>query len=252
MRRSLLSAALLAAVFALGAADPKSEILVFGAASLNESLQDLGKAYEAKSGTRVIFSFGASSDLARQIQAGAPADVFFSADTAMMDMLERAGLVRAGDRREFLSNTLVVVVPSDSSLKVSTAEDLLKLPRIALADPASVPAGIYARKWLTSLGLWERIEPKVVPMLDVRSALAAVETGAIPAAIVYRTDSAISKSARVAFAVTNGPEILYSVASVAASKSPNAPNEFVLFLAGPEGRAEFTKRGFVVLDVKQP
>ena len=252
MSKLLLSIALLAAAFALGIADPKPEILVFGAASLTESLQDLGNAYEAKFGTKVVFSFGASSDLARQIEAGAPADVFFSADTARMDALEKAGLVKAGDRHEFLSNSLVVVVPSDSTLKVSTAEDLLNLPRIALADPASVPAGIYAKKWLRGLGLWERIEPKVVPTLDVRSALAAVETGAIPAAIVYRTDAAVAKSARVAFAVRNGPEILYSVAAVADSKSPKAADDFVLFLAGPDGRAEFTKRGFVVLDAKQP
>ncbi len=252
MRKLLLSLCVLATVPALGAADPKPEILVFGAASLTESLQELGKAYEAKSGTRVIFSFGSSSDLARQIQAGAPADVFFSADTARMDALEKAGLVKASDRHEFLSNSLVIVVPYDSTLKVSTAEDLLNLPRIALADPASVPAGIYAKKWLMGLGLWERIEPKVVPTLDVRSALAAVETGAIPAGIVYRTDAAIAKSARVAFAVSNGPEILYSIAPVAASKSPKAAEGFVLFLAGPDGRAEFTKRGFFVRDAGRP
>ena len=137
--------------FALGAADPKPEILVFGAASLTESLQDLGKAYEAKTGPKVVFSFGSSSDLARQIQAGAPADVFFSADTAKMDALEKAGLVpRRADRREFLSNSLVVVVAARTRrLKIATAEDLADLPKIALADPASVPAGVYAKKWLT-------------------------------------------------------------------------------------------------------
>lgn len=246
MRRSLLLAALLAAVFALGTADTQPEVLVFGAASLTESLQELGRTYEAKSGTKVVFSFDSSSDLARQIQAGAPADVFFSADTAKMDSLEKAGLVKAADRREFLSNTLVVVVPSDSVLKITSPEDLARLPRIALADPAAVPAGIYAKKWLTTLGLWERIEPQVVPTLDVRAALAAVESGAIPAAVVYRTDAAVAKSARIAFAVENGPEILYSLAPVAASKDPRAAAAFVGYLAGPGGRAEFTKRGFVV------
>ena len=250
MKKSLLSVALLAAAFALRAANPKPEILVFGAASLTESLQDLGKAYEAQSGTRVIFSFGASSDLARQIQAGAPADVFFSADTAKMDTLEKAGLVKAADRREFLSNSLVVVVPSDSTLKVANAEDLANLPKIAIADPAAVPVGIYAKKWLTGLGLWSKAEPKVVPTLDVRASLAAVESGAIPAAVVYSTDAAIAKSARIAFAVTNGPEILYSLAPVAASKDPKAAAAFVYFLAGPEGRAEFKKRGFIVRDGK--
>ena len=250
MRKSWPFVSLLAVIFTLGIAEPKPEILVFGAASLTESLQDLGKAYEAKTGTKVVFSFGSSSDLARQIQAGAPADVFFSADTAKMDGLEKAGLVKAADRREFLSNSLVVVVPSDSTLKVATAEDLLNLPKIALADPAAVPVGIYAKKWLTGIGLWERIEPKIVPTLDVRASLAAVESGAIPAAIVYRTDAAIAKSARIAFAISNGPEIIYSVASVAASKSPKAAEAFVLFLTGPDGQAEFSRRGFVIRDAK--
>lgn len=251
MRRSLLLAALLAVVFALGAADPQPEILVFGAASLTESLQDLGRAYEAKSGVKVVFSFGSSSDLARQIQAGAPADVFFSADTAKVDALEKAGLVKTADRRDFLSNSLVVVVPVDSTLKIGNAEDLAALPRIALADPAAVPAGIYAKKWLTGLGLWEKIEPNIVPTLDVRAALAAVESGAIPAAVVYRTDATVAKSARIAFAVEHGPEILYSLAPVAASKDTKAAAAFAGFLAGPEGRAEFTKRGFVVRDSKR-
>jgi molybdate transport system substrate-binding protein len=250
MRKTLLNAFLLLAALPLRAADPKSELLVFGAASLTESLQDLGNAYEAKTGEKVVFSFGASSDLARQIQAGAPADVFFSADTAKMDALDKAGLVRAADRREFLSNALVVVVPSDSKAKITSAQDLAALPKIALADPSSVPAGVYAKMWLTGLGLWEKVEPKVVPTLDVRAALAAVETGALPAAVVYRTDAAIAKSVRIAFTVENGPPILYSVAPVAASRNPKAAEAFVGFLAGPEGRAEFTKRGFLVRDAK--
>lgn len=250
MRKLWFPVSLLVAFYALGIADPKPEILVFGAASLTESLQDLGRAYEAKTGTHVVFSFGASSDLARQIQAGAPADVFFSADTAKMDALEKAGLVKPGDRREFLSNSLVVVVPSDSTVKIARAEDLVNLPKIALADPAAVPVGIYAKKWLSGLGLWEKIEPRIVPTLDVRAALAAVESGAIPAAIVYRTDAAVAQSARIAFAVANGPDILYSVAPVAASKNSRVAEGFVVFLAGPDGRAEFSKRGFLIRDAK--
>ena len=119
MRKFLAILCLPPVLTLLGAADSKPELLVFGAASLTESLRDLGKAYEAKTGERVVFSFGASSDLARQIQAGAPADVFFSADAAKMDALETAGLVSAADRREFLSNTLVVVVPSDSKERIA-------------------------------------------------------------------------------------------------------------------------------------
>src|SRR5450631_3326797 len=249
MKKALLSVALLAAAFAL-AADPKPDILVFGAASLTESLQDLGNAYEAKSGGRVIFSFGASSDLARQIQAGAPADVFFSADTARMDALEKAGLVRATDRREFLGNRLVVVVPAASKRAIGSPADLVDLPRLALADPAAVPAGIYAKKWLTGLGLWEKLEPKVVPTLDVRAALAAVESEAVPAAIVYSTDASITKAVRIAFEPKDGPEIVYSVAALSGSKNRAAAEAFVEFLSGETGRGEFRRRGFLTRDTK--
>jgi molybdate transport system substrate-binding protein len=251
MRKPLLALCLLLASFTLRAAGPGPEILVFGAASLTESLQDLGKAYAAKTGETVVFSFGGSNDLARQIQAGAPADVFFSADTAKMDALEKAGLVRAGDRREFLSNALVVIVPSASAAKVASAGDLASFPKIGLADPASVPVGVYAKTWLTGLGLWEKVEPKVVPMLDVRAVLAAVETDAVPVGIVYRTDAAIARSAKIVFTVENGPPILYSLAPVAASKNPKGAEAFVAFLAGPAGKAEFTKRGFLVREAKQ-
>jgi molybdate transport system substrate-binding protein len=235
----------------LGAApEPKPELLVFGAASLTESLEALGKEYTAKTGQAVAFSFGASSDLARQIQAGAPADVFFSADTAKMDALEKAGLVQESSRREFLSNALVVVVPANATTKIESANDLIPLPKIALADPAAVPAGVYAKKWLSALGLWEKIAPRVVPTLDVRAALAAVESGAVPAAIVYRTDAAITKAVRVAYTVENGPEILYSVAPVKASKRALDAAAFVEFLASPVGREEFAKRGFVLRTAK--
>ena len=222
------------------------EVLVFAAASLTESLEEIGKACEAKTGAAARFSFGASSDLARQIQAGAPADVFFSADTAKMDALEKAGLVRHADRREFLSNQLVVVVPSASSLRVAGAKDLAKLPRLALADPEAVPAGIYARKWLEAEGVWAEVNPRVVPTLDVRATLAAVESGAVEAGIVYQTDAAISKKVRIALVVTNGPKITYSLAKVASSKSA-AAQTFVDFAAGKEGRAVFERRGFALL-----
>jgi len=222
------------------------EVLVFGAASLTEALQEIGKAFEARTGTVVRFSFGASSDLARQIQAGAPADVFFSADTAKMDALEKAGLVRRADRREFLSNRLVVVVSSASSLRIAGPKDLAALPRLALADPEAVPAGIYAREWLEAEGVWAGLEPKVVPTLDVRAALAAVESEAVAAAIVYRTDAAIAKKVRVALVVSGGPAITYSLARLVPSKSTDA-RRFVEFAAGEEGRAIFERRGFAVL-----
>jgi molybdate transport system substrate-binding protein len=240
-------AAILAGLLGLGTSQAAAgpEILVFAAASLTESIQEAARGFEAQGGPAVRFSFGSSTDLARQIRTGAPADVFFSADAAKMDDLEKAGLVRKGDRRDFLSNRLAVVVPAAATSAPKTAADLVAMPRIVLADPASVPAGIYTKKWLESLGLWQQVESKVVPTLDVRAALAAVETEAAPAAVVYTTDAAISKKVRVAFVVENGPEITYSVAPLAASKNPAAA-AFVAYLGGPAGKAVFEKRGFLI------
>jgi len=238
--------AALAGLLTLGAA-PQPEILVFAAASLTESLQEIGMAYEAKTGTKVVYSFGPSSDLQRQISAGAPADVFFSADTPKMDTLEKAGLVRKADRREFLSNVLVVVVPANSPTLPANAKELASLPKIALADPAAVPAGIYAKKWLESEGLWKQVAPKVVPALDVRAALAAVASGAVPAGVVYSTDAASSKGVRIAFTVTNGPPIAYSVAVLAGSKHAAEARAFVKFVESDEGKAVFKRRGFRIL-----
>ncbi len=238
-----LSGLLVATVFL---ASPPNELLVFGAASLTESLQEAGRQFEAAGGGKVAFSFGSSSDLARQIEAGAPADVFFSADTVKMDSVEKAGLVWKADRREFLSNVLVVVVPSDSTASVASAKDLETFPRLALADPAAVPAGVYAKKWLTEKGVWRAIEPRVIPTLDVRAALAAVAGGDIPAGIVYRTDAAISQDVRIAYTVTDGPSITYSVAPIVSSKQAEAAAKFVAFLDSPAGRAIFEKRGFLI------
>ena len=242
---SAFSAVALAAPAPAPAPGPAS-LLVFAAASLTESLQALGTRFTAGGGPKVEFSFAGSNDLARQIQAGAPADVFFSADTVKMDTVEKARLIRSADRVDLLSNVLVVVVPSNSTAAVRTPQDLAGLPRIALADPAAVPAGVYAKQWLEGLGLWSKIEPKVVPALDVRAALAAVESEAAPAGIVYRTDAAIAKRARIAFEVNNGPRITYVVAPLTGSKNRTAAEAFVRFLQGAAARAEFEKRGFLV------
>lgn len=245
-RLALGCVALFAGWLSLGAPDPKPALLVFGASSLTESLREFGREFEASTGTRVTFSFGASSDLARQIEAGAPADVFFSADTARMDAVEKAGRVRAVDRREFLSNVLVVVVPTGSTLKISSAKDLVALPKLALADPRAVPAGIYAKKWLSGAGVWDAVDKKVIPMLDVRSALSAVAGGDVPAGIVYRTDAAISRDVRIAYTPADGPVIMYSVAPVAPSKNPEGAAKFVALLDSPAGRAAFERHGFLI------
>jgi molybdate transport system substrate-binding protein len=238
---------LLAASLAFARGPESGGLLVFTAASLTESMQELGRQFEKQTGTKVELSFGGSSDLARQIQAGAPADVFFSADGARMDAVEKAGMVKPADRVDLLSNVLGVVVPSASAAAVKTPRDLVALPRIALADPTAVPAGVYAKQWLQGLGLWAQIERKVVPTLDVRAALAAVETEAAPAAVVYRTDAAVAKKARVALEAQGGPKIVYVVAPLTASKNRAAAEAFVRFLTGRAARAEFEKRGFLFL-----
>lgn len=224
------------------------EVLVFAAASLTDALTEAGKAFQAKTGHSVRFSFGASNDLARQIKAGAPADVFFSADLARMDELEKAGLVLAGDRRSLLSNQLVVIVPAGSALKVASARDLVGVKRLALADPAAVPAGVYARKWLEAEGVWEQLRANVIPTLDVRAARSAVETKAADAGIVYRTDAHSSAKVSVAFAVPKEkrPEIVYPMAKLAKTKKA-AANELLAFLSGPVAASIFEKQGFIVL-----
>jgi molybdate transport system substrate-binding protein len=245
MRRLVLSVFFAAAICA--AASPPGEILVFGAASLTESLQEAAKQFEAQGGPKVTFSFASSSDLARQIESGAPADVFFSADTAKMDSVEKAGLVKNDDRHEFLSNALAVIVPSNSNATVASAKDLEKFPKIAIADPKAVPVGVYAKTWLTEKGLWAAIEPKVIPTLDVRASLAAVAGGDVPVGIVYSTDAAISNDVKVVYTVKDGPPILYSLAPITTSKNAAQAAKFVAFLESPAGRAIFQKRGFRIL-----
>ena len=220
-----LSASVLALVlFAGGPVACAEEISVFAAASLTDVLKEVAGSWEKATGHKVMFNLGASSDLARQIKAGAPADLFFSADKAQMDGLEREGLVRAADRVDLLSNTLVVVVPIDSGARVTQPADLVALKILALADPQAVPAGIYAKTWLESRGLWSRLEKQVVPALNVRAALSAVESANADAGIVYRTDAAVSKRVKIAFEVprAEGPAIVYPLATLATSSKPAA------------------------------
>jgi molybdate transport system substrate-binding protein len=228
---------------------PRPELLVFAAASLTDALGEIGAGFEARTGVRVLFSFAGSNALARQIQAGAPADVFVSANLERMDELERAGLVRPEDRVSLLSNRLTVVVPRSSTLTVSTPRDLEGARRLALGDPEAVPAGIYARRWLERIGLWDALRARVVPTLDVRAALAAVESGAADAGIVYRTDAAISRRVRVVLEVSpdEAPRIEYPAAVLASSPAPEA-RRFLKHLQSAATRVVFTRLGFELLE----
>lgn len=238
----------LLAILSIARAGSGEDVTVFAAASLADALEEIARGFEQASGNRVVLNVGASSDLSRQIQAGAAADLFFSADRAQMDALEKAGLVRGADRVELLSNVLVVVVPAAASTRIAVPADLTQMARIALADPEAVPAGVYARTWLESIGLWPALRDRVIPTLNVRAALAAVETGNVDAGIVYRTDAAPSRRVRVAFTVPaeSGPPIVYVVAPLAASRKA-AGSDLARRLAGAEGRAVFEKYGFRLL-----
>ncbi len=190
-----------------------AELTVHAATSLSDAMNEIGRAYEKQSGDKLRFNFGASSMLARQIEEGAPADLFFSADEAKMDSLQKKDLLLPGTRHSLLSNLLVIVVPVDASTAPKSAADLVKpeFKKLALAEPQTVPAGIYAREYLQKLGLWDTVKDKVVPTENVRAALAAVESGNVEAGIVYKTDSMISKKVKIAVEIpaVEGPKISY-------------------------------------------
>lgn len=199
------------------------EIHVFAAASLTDALTEIGAAYERETGQRVVFNFAGSQVLARQIESGAPADLFLSADERSMDR------VKAIERVSALSNRLVLV-------GAATPQELVG-KRVALGDPATVPAGVYARRYLTSIGLWERIAPNVIPAENVRAALATVRSGNADAAIVYRTDA---KGIEIA----DGPRISYPFALLRDSAEAR---HFFDHLRSPAARAVFVKHGFIAL-----
>lgn len=223
---------------------------VSAATSLTDVLQAMASVYQTQTGDTVVFNFGASSLLVRQIQEGAPADLFISADEQKMDQLQHAHLIVAGSRRSILSNTLVIVIPSDSRLTLASPADLAgrSVRNIALAETQAVPAGIYAKQYLRKLGIWGKVVGKVIPMDNVRSALAAVESGNADAGIVYKTDALISKGVRVAYDVplSEGPDISYPAAVVSDSKQQPAAQRLLDFLQSPPAQEIFKKYGFLV------
>jgi molybdate transport system substrate-binding protein len=223
-----------------------AEVRVFAAVSLTEALEEIAVAYEKKTGDDVVFHFGASSMLARQIEQGAPADLFLSADEAKMDALARQGLIVAATRASVLSNTLVIVVPKDGGMTITSPAQLVNVRSLALAEPSSVPAGVYARTWLQDIGLWERLAPKVVPTVNVRAALAAVESGNVDAAIVYKTDARIAKHTRVAYEVprAQGPKISYPFALLRDAENRQAATRFLAYLKSKAALNIFAKHGF--------
>lgn len=242
--RLLLS--LLVALPLLGA-----EVRVFAAASLMDVLTEIARDYERGRPDRIVFNFGASSLLARQIEQGAPADLFLSADEAKMDALAKRGLIDARSRSSMLSNRLVLVVPRGGNVRLRHPRQLAEagVASIALAEPSTVPAGIYARLYLQKLGIWERVAPKVIPTDNVRGALAAVASGNADAAIVYRTDLRNAKNVRAVYEVPRdeGPAISYPFALTARAEAREAAQRFLGHLRSARARAVFARHGFDVL-----
>ncbi|MDX2226435.1 MAG: molybdate ABC transporter substrate-binding protein [Verrucomicrobiae bacterium] len=228
-----------------------AEIRVSAAASLKNALNEVAEVYQGRSGHRLILNFDSSGTLARQIQEGAPVDVFVSADAAKMDFLSEKNLILRSTRRDILGNQLAIVVAGDCAAVIQTPADLAAsgIRKVAVGQPQAVPAGIYARAYLEGLGLWDRVSKKILPCENVRSVLAAVEAGHADAGIVYVTDALISKKVRTAVVVgvEQGPRIVYPAAVTKASGCRREAEDFVGFLQGADARRIFRKFGFAVL-----
>ncbi len=244
----MLWLSLFALPFAAAGADTPP-ITVFAAASLTNVLQQLGDSFTKETSIPVRFSFAASSALARQIENGSPADVFFSADLEWMDYLQTRNLIQRDSRRDVLGNRLVLIAPADSPIKLTIGPHFalaaaLGKGRLATGDPDAVPVGRYAQQALTSLGVWTDVADRLVRADSVRSALAFVDRGEAPLGIVYETDALIDKQVRVVdvFPATSHLPIVYPIALTSSARSDAA--RFVAYLRGPAGDAAFKSFGF--------
>jgi len=227
------------------------ELTVFAAASLTDAMKDVAALWVKAGHPPLSLSFGASSTLAKQIEEGAPAAVFASADERWMDYLAQKNLIAADTRKDLLGNDLVLIVPADKPIHVTIGPDF-DLPallgadgRLATGDPAHVPVGIYAEQALKKLGWWDKVSPHLARTADVRAALLLVERGEAPAGIVYGTDAAVSKAVMVAgtFPASSHDPVSYPFAVVKSHDTPEA-RALLAFLASPQARAVFVQRGF--------
>jgi molybdate transport system substrate-binding protein len=225
-----------------------ADLLVSAAASLMNAFTDIGREFEnAHSGTKVILNFGGSGQLLQQIAKGAPVDVFASADQETMDKAEAQGLVEAGTRADFLRNSLLVVVPTNSTLPVTSLSDLTKseFRHIAVGSPDSVPVGRYSKAALQAAGVWDALQGKVVNTQNVRQSLDYVARGEVEAAFVYRTDAAIlPEKVRIVLEVPTATPVLYPIAIVRGSGSKPEAKEFVAFVRSGAAQVVLQKYGF--------
>jgi molybdate transport system substrate-binding protein len=247
-RIAVLCMLVLAASFGY-AADESRPVLVFAASSLTDVLDELGRAFTAQTRIPVKSSYAASSVLAKQIEAGAPVQVFFSADTDWVDYAERRKLLEPGTRHAVVANRLVLIAPADSAvrLKIAPHFDLagaLNGGKLATGDPDSVPVGRYARAALEKLGVWNQVAGRLVPAENVRAALAFVARGEAQLGIVYETDAKAENRVKVVdvFPANSYPPITYPIALTAGAGADAA--RFVAFLSSREGSEIFRKYGF--------
>lgn len=253
-RLFVLAAIALAAPGPGWAADaPSADLVVFAAASLKNALDDIDTLYTKETGGRAKVSYAASSVLAKQIEAGAPADVFVSADLDWMDYLEQRKLIKPGTRVNLLANRIVLIAPAASPVTLTIAPNFplaqaLGTGRLAMGDPAGVPAGKYGKAALEALGVWSSVASRLAPAENVRAALLLVSRGETPLGIVYQTDAVADQGVKIvgSFPADCHPPITYPLAIVQRSTNP-ASTGYVAFLRSPATRQSFEKQGFTVL-----
>ena len=244
-----LNKCIVAATFVLTAGSAMGgDLTVSAASSLTNAFREIAAGYEAQHpGSKVALNFGASGALLQQLAKGAPVDVFASADQETMDMAQQQGLVKPADRRDFVRNTLVVIVPSDSTATIRSLEDLTQasVKRVAIGIPASVPVGRYSKHALEAKGLWARVEAKAINTQNVRQSLDYVARGEVDAGFVYATDAAVMKDkVKVALEVPLDIAISYPIARTSASTNAAEAERFVRYVLSPPAQAVLSKFSF--------
>ena len=227
------------------------ELNISAAVSMKDALAEIQTNYQKKAPhVKLVYNLGASGSLQKQIEQGAPADIFISAAPKQMNELEAKNLVIKATRKNLLENKLVLIAPKDSTLSISKLEDLQNdtVKQISIGETKVVPAGQYAEQALKNLGVWEKIQSKIVFAKDVRTVLTYVDTGNVDAGLVYKTDAAVSKKVKILATAPDGSHapIIYPAAVLTGTKNQKAAEEFLSYLAGPEGKSVFEKHGFVM------
>jgi len=224
------------------------EVTLSVAISMKDAVEELGRGFMSRRpGVKLTYNLGSSGELQKQIEAGAPVDLFVSAAQRQMDELDQKSLIVRASRRVFARNVLTVIKPSDSRLDLAKPPDLLdaRVARIVIGNPRTVPVGQYAEESLRALGLWDRLQPKLVFAENVRQALDYVARGEVDAGFVYRTDAMIERDkTRIAFTVPTTTPVTYPIAQVAASRNPALAKDFIAFVRGPSGQDILQRFGF--------